>query len=447
LFTHHLIHSLSTTEPLAEVFSDASLLGAMLEFEVALSDVQARLGLIPPRAADAIRRAAVPGDFDVAAIARQARVSATIALPFVAALTARVRAVDAESAGFVHWGATSQDVSDTALLLSVSRARQIVLADHSRLLRALLALSDTHANTVMLGRTLLQPAPPITFGLKVAGWAGSIGRAGAALTDAFERARVLQFGGATGTLAALGDQADAVESALAEALGLARPDAPWHAHRDRLGALISALGVYTGTLGKMAADIALLMQHEVDEVREPGGGSSTMPHKRNPSGCAGMLAAAARVPGLVSTFLSAMPQAHERGVGGLQAEAPTLTAAIELGGTAAATAADVILGLEVRPARMRANIEATDGVILAERVAALVSPAVGRDTAHRLVTSAVVACQMTRRPFAQVVASTAEIAQHLTAEQLASLNRPEDYLGAAETFRRRLVTAARASLV
>ncbi len=257
---------------------------------------------------------------------------------------------------------------------------------------------------------------------------------------------VLQFGGATGTLAALGDAAEPVEAALAEALGLSRPDAPWHAHRDRLATLVGALGIYTATLGKMATDISLLMQHEVGEVYEPGGGSSTMPHKRNPSGCAVILAAATRVPGLVSTFLSAMAQQHERGVGGLQAEAPTIAEAAQSCGSALSAAADVVQGLEVKPDRMRANLSATAGVIFAERLTFLLTPHVGRETANRLVRSAVATSQASGRPFAEVVGSTPEIARHLTSDQLSTLDTPEAYLGAAEAFRQRLVATARASL-
>ena len=225
---------------------------------------------------------------------------------------------------FVHWGTTSQDLSDTALVLCLAAAARILEADHARLARALRRLSETHKATVMLARTLLQPAPPITFGLKAAGWLAAASRGQARLKAAFREACVVQFGGASGTLAALGAAGPDVAKALAAELELPLPDAPWHAHRDRLAHLVGACGVYAGTLGKIARDISLLMQHEVGEASEPGGGSSSMPHKRNPAGCAIVLAAANRLPGLVSAFLSGMVQEHERGLGGWHAESSTI---------------------------------------------------------------------------------------------------------------------------
>ena len=188
----------------------------------------------------------------------------------------------------------------------------------------------------MLGRTLLQPAPPITFGLKVAGWVAALVRGWRRVDSSVDAAAVLQFGGASGTLAALGDRGPAVSRALADDLGLRNPEAPWHTDRDRLAALVSACGVYTATLGKIARDISLLMQDEVGEVAERGGGSSTMPHKRNPAGCAVVLAASTRLPGLVAAFLTGMVQEHERGVGGWHAEWPTLAATVQTTGSALA---------------------------------------------------------------------------------------------------------------
>lgn len=211
-------------------------------------------------------------------------------------------------------------MTDTALVLLLSRCRPMLEADHQRVSQALREISDEHANTVMLGRTRLQPAPPTTFGLKAAGWLGAVRRGWTGVASRFDEARYLQFGGASGTLAALGDQGIAVSEALAEELGLQCPDAPWHGHRDRLAALMAALSIYTGGLGKMALDIALLMQFGVSEAAEPGsagrGGSSTMPHKRNPTACMLAIASAKRIPGLLSSFLAGMLQEHERGLGG-----------------------------------------------------------------------------------------------------------------------------------
>jgi 3-carboxy-cis,cis-muconate cycloisomerase len=240
-----------------------------------------------------------------------------------------------------------------------------------RLETGLESLSEAHANTVMLGRTLLQAAPPVTFGLKSAGWLGSVRRSRLRLSGAFDEALTLQFGGATGTVASLDLHGIKVGRELAKDLGLHFPDAPWHTHRDRLAALMCACGVLIGVLGKMARDISLLMQNEVAEVAEPTGpgrgGSSTMPHKRNPSGCVVALAAANRAPGLVAAFLSGMVQEHERAIGSWQAEWPTVSSLLQASGAATAAMTEVAEGLSVDKSQMLKNVESTKGVIFAER--------------------------------------------------------------------------------
>ena len=443
--TARLIDCLATTAALAEVFSDASLLAAMLQFEVGLARVESRLGIIPQSAADTIAAAAAPGDFDPAMLAQQALQSATLSIPFVKALTARVQAHDPKAAGFVHWGATSQDLADSALMLLLKRARPLIDKDLHRLQNALRGLSDEHANTVMLGRTLLQAAPPVTFGLKTAGWFAAVQRSHNRLDASFNEALILQFGGATGTLAALGTNGLAVAEGLAAELDLPLPDSPWHAHRDRLATLVCNCGVLTSCLGKIARDISLLMQTEVAEVAEPSGegrgGSSTMPQKHNPSGCAVALAAANRTPALVAAFLSGMVQEHERGVGGWQAEWPTVAAVIQATGVAAASMAEVAEGLSVNPARMRANIERTKGATFAEKASMLLSEKLGREPAHRLMQQASRRSTASNRRLAEVLAEMPEVAQHLNAATLARLESPEDYLGASEEFRLRLLAS------
>jgi 3-carboxy-cis,cis-muconate cycloisomerase len=438
--SQRLLESLATTEPLAETFSDGALLGAMLRFEVALARAEARNGVIPASAADAIARAAVPDAFDPAAIARDARKSGTVAMPVVQRLLERVGAIDSVAATYVHWGATSQDVTDTALVLCLSRAQGILAADHQRLTAALRTLSDKYGTAPMLGRTLMQPAPPVTFGLKAAGWFAAVSRSGALMTSAFRSACVLQFGGASGTLAALGSHGRAVSEDLARELGLPNPGAPWHAHRDRLASLIAACGAYTGTLGKIARDITLLMQHEVGEAAEPGGGSSTMPHKSNPAGCAIALAAATRVPGLVAAFLSGMVQEHERGVGGHHAEAATTAAIVQGTGAALAAIADAIDGLSVDPARMLQNI-AAGSEVFAERAMMLLAPALGRESARRAVAQALETAQREGLRFVEVLGQDPAVKSAVDATTLAALDKPEEYLGSAEEFRRRLLGA------
>lgn len=440
--TSHLLDCLATSEPLADTFADASLIAAMLRFETALARAEAGLGVIPSDAADCIAAAAIPERFDAEAIARDARVHATIAVPFVAALVARVREVDPRAAAFVHRGATSQDLTDTALVSCVRRALDVIAVDHARLVRALRATSEAHRDTVMLGRTLLQPAAPITFGLKVAGWFAVANRSWRRLLEAAADALVLQFGGAAGTLAALGGDGPAVADALARELDLPNPGAPWHTQRDRLGTMVAACGVYTAALGKIARDITLLMQSEVGEVAEEGGRSSTLPHKRNPSRSAAVIAAATRVPPLVAAFLAGSIDEHERGIGGWHAEAPTLAAVVQTTGAAAWALAEAAQSLRVDRERMRANLAATRGTIFAERAMMLLAPALGREEAQQIVHEALESAARTRRSFAETLATSPVVSQVVSASDLAALESPALYLGAAETFRRTLLSTS-----
>ena len=419
------------------------MLEAILAVEAALARVQGAAGVIPPHAADAIAACARADLFDATAIASDARASATFTIPLVDALRERVRARDADAAGFVHWGATSQDISDTALVLLLLRARDAFVRDHARLQRALRTLSDTHASTVMLGRTLLQPAPPITFGLKVAGWHGAAARNWMRLSASWDDGAVLQFGGAAGTMAAFGDKGPAIAKALAAALGLSCPDAPWHSHRDRLAAIVTGCGIYTATLGKIARDISLLMQYEVHEASEPGGGSSSMPQKKNPSGSAIVLAAATRLPGLVAGFLSGMVQEHERGVGGLQAEWPTVADVVQSTGAALAALAGTMETLRIDPQPMRAHVDGTKGAVFAERAMMLLGPSLGRDAAHRLVKDALQAAEKTGRRFGAALRAELDASNATSADVPERIEQPEEYLGAAETLRQRLLDGSR----
>ena len=412
-----LIDGFATTAALAEVFSDAEILRAMLRFEVALAAAQARLKMIPQSAAAQICKIQ---SIEASSLAEDARASATLAVPFVKALAERVREIDPGAAAFVHWGATSQDLLDTALILLLRNAREILSEDHARLSRQLRELSDRHAHSLMLARTLLQPAPPTTFGYKVAGWFGAVERSWQRWSRAFDEALQLQFGGAAGTLASYAGRGPELAREISKELHLADPPAPWHAHRDRLASLVAQCGVYSGALAKMARDIALLMQHEIGELSEPGGESSAMPNKRNPSGCVVALAATAHVPAFVAAFLSAMPQEHERAAGGWQSEWPTIAGAIQATGSALAAIADTIGRLTVDPVRMLVNIEATHGAVFAEKAAMLVGNAAVKEALK----------EKTLR---------AALAPLLTPEQLDNIDHPEDYLGAAEFFRCRLL--------
>jgi len=434
-----LIDSLASTEPLAEIFSDQSVLQAMLEFEVALARVEARLKIIPQAAARVIATVAIPAAFDIAALSRETLRAGTAGIPLAKALTERVHAKDATAAGFVHWGATSQDVADTALTLLLKQAQPLLASDLACIEQALHRLAEQHRDTIMLGRTLLRGASPVTFGLKAAGWLAAVRRGGSRLRQGFAEALIVQFGGASGTLAALGAQGLAVARGLADELGLACPDAPWHTHRDRLANLVCACGVLTGTLGKMARDITLLMQSEVGEAAEAGdegrGGSSTMPHKRNPIGCAVTLAAANRVPGLVSSYLSAMVPEHERAVGAWQSELPTVAGIIQATGVATASITEITEGLSVDSAQMRSNIEATLGTIFAEKAMLLLAQKLGRDTAYKLLEEATRQAVEQKKPLAKVLGEMPEVVRHIDEATLNKLHVAEDYLGSADSFR------------
>lgn len=418
------------------LLSDASLVAAMLRVEVALAKTQAAIGIIPERAVDAIEQSAnnVEG-YDLAALATEAAQAGNLAIPLVRYLTGRVARIDADSARYVHWGATSQDIIDTAMVLQLRDAVAIVIASIERASDAAALLAERHATTVMAGRSWLQHATPITFGLKAAGWMCALDRARAQVQSALARARVLQLGGASGTLAAFGDRGLDVARAMAAELALAMPELPWHASRDRVATLACALGVATGAMGKIARDISLLAQTEVAEAFEAAangrGGSSTMPQKRNPVGASVVLAASLRVPGLVATVLAAMPQEHERALGGWQAEWETIPALVRLAGGAARHTAEMLGGLEVDAARMRANVGLARGVSLAESVSMALARHIGKFDAHRTIGAASARAIAEHRELAAVLAEMPEVTTHLSSADIARCLSPDHYLGAA----------------
>ncbi len=420
------------------MLSDAALVAAMLRVEVALAKAEASLGIIPERAVDAIEQSAIGADYDLTALATEAASAGNLAIPLVRQLTARVARIDADSARYVHWGATSQDIIDSAMLLQLRAAIEIVLASLDSASNAAASLAERHGATVMAGRTWLQHATPITFGLKAAGWMSALDRVRADLARSLSGAIVLQLGGASGTLAALGDRGPEVATALGAALGLGVPELPWHAQRDRLTSLACALGVATGTMGKIARDVSLLAQTEVAEAFESAaggrGGSSTMPQKRNPVGASVVLAASVRVPGLVSTMLSAMPQEHERGLGGWQAEWETLPELVHLTAGAARNAAEMLAGLEINATRMKENADMTGGVALAESVSMALAAHVGKADAHRTIGAASRRAIAEHRALAAVLAEMPEVTKFLSADDIARLLTADRYLGASAQF-------------
>jgi len=370
-----------------DVFSDRALVAAMLAFEAALADAEAAEGIVPKDAAAAIV-AATRADIDVDALVAAARSAGSVAIPLVKTLIATVAARDPAAAAYVHWGGTSQDVIDTAMVVVTGRALDLVARDLDRLIDALVALARSHRATPVLARTLLQPAQVVSFGFKVVAWVAPLVRARGRIARARDAALKLQLGGAVGTLGALGDKGDAVARRVAERLGIRAAD-PWHVQRDDWVALGCEVAILCGSLAKIGTDVALLAQGEVGEVAEPAGegrgGSSAMPQKRNPVAALAAIAAGVRAPQHAAALLASMRQAHERGLGDWQAELAEWPTLFFSASGALAALADAIAGLEVDAARMRANIARQRGTVFAEAAAALIAPALGKQKASALV--------------------------------------------------------------
>ena len=370
-----------------DVFSDRALVAAMLAFEAALADAQAAEGIVPKDAAAAIV-AATRADIDVDALVAAARSAGSIAIPLVKTLTAAVAARDPAAAAYVHWGGTSQDVIDTAMVVVTGRALDLVARDLDRLVDALVALARSHRATPVLARTLLQPAQVVSFGFKVVAWVAPLVRARERIARARDAALKLQLGGAVGTLGALGDKGDAVAGRVAERLGIRAAD-PWHVQRDDWVALGCEVAILCGSLAKIGTDVALLAQGEVGEVAEPAGegrgGSSAMPQKRNPVAALAAIAAGVRAPQHAAALLASMRQAHERGLGDWQAELAEWPTLFLSASGALVALADAFAGLEVDAARMRANVARQRGTVFAEAAAALITPALGKQKASGLV--------------------------------------------------------------
>ena len=429
---------MSASADMLTVFSDQAAVQRMLDFEAALARAEAAHGVIPANAVAPIAACCKAAQLDLAALAQAATAAGNLAIPLVKQLTAAVLRDDAEAGKYVHWGATSQDAIDTGLVLQLRDALALIDADLAALADALASLARTHRDTTMVGRTWMQHALPTSLGLKAAGCLDAVLRHQQRLQEVRRRALALQFGGAAGTLASLGDKGLAVAATLAQDLGLSLPDLPWHTQRDRMAEVATVLGLLTGTLGKMARDISLLMQTDVGEVAEPSapgrGGSSTMPHKRNPVGCSAALTAAMRVPALVSTMLSGMVQEHERALGGWQAEWDTLPDIVLLTSGALRQMRDVAAGLQVDAARMRTNLDLTHGLIMGEAVMLALGAVIGRMAAHKLVEQASQQAVASGRHWREVLGGDTEIGHHLSTQALDKLLDPANYRGEAGAF-------------
>ncbi|MGW6943044.1 lyase family protein [Streptomyces xanthophaeus] len=433
---------------------DLAVLQAVLDAEAALARAQARLGAVPAAAAEAVTAAARAELYDLREVAVRARAAANPVVALVRMLAEEVARKDPQAASYVHQGSTSQDVLDTALMLVAARTADLVLADLDRTATALAALALRHRGTPMAARTLGQHAVPTTFGLKAAGWLQAVLDAGERLRRVREEGLPVQLGGAAGTLAGYLEYArlnapagtagtaegtaayaQGLPSAVAAELGLAEPLVPWHTVRTPLADLAAALSLTATGLGTFAADVQLLSRTETAEVTEAAaagrGASSAMPHKRNPALSALIRSAAYQLPGLVSTLAHAAVADDERPAGAWHAEWEPLRTALRLTGGAAATAAELAEGLTVHPDRMRANLELTGGLVVSERLAAVLSPDLGRAAARDLVAAASARAAAGGRHLADELAASPALAGLHGPRSLHELCDPAQYTGAA----------------
>lgn len=398
-----LLGPLFATDDMRRVFSEEARLRAMLRMEAALARAEAAHGLAPEGLASAIEAVAAD-DLDIAAMGRDTAVAGVPVIPFVKAVQARL---PADLARAFHKGATTQDVLDTALVLQMRDAFALLEADLGATLQGLASLAAAQRDTPCVGRTYGQHAAPVTFGFKAAVWLAGIADRAAQLPALRDRALVASLGGPVGTLAALGDKGPAVAETFARDLGLGAAPIAWHALRGRMAEAGTWLATLMGALAKMAADVAHLASTEVGEVAEPHvagrGGSSAMPHKRNPVSSTIILAAQSAAKGHVTTLLDAMAAAHERPVGLWHAEWHALPSLFGLASGALREARGLSEGLEVRPGRMRANLDATNGLLFADAAAARLSATLGRAAAHDLVERAAGDVRETGEPLQAVL--------------------------------------------
>ncbi len=423
-------------DEIREAVGGHAWLQAMLDAEAALAVAEARAGLIPTEAAEAIAGCCDAAHFDLEEIGYEGRATGNPVPPLVKALT---QALPNEAARHVHKGATSQDITDTAAMLVARRALELILFEVDGIAAACARLADDHRETVMPGRTLLQQALPTTFGLKAAGWLVAVLEARKRLLGARETGLAAQLGGAAGTLASLGPEGIRVLEEYARELGLAEPVVPWHTARLRIAEVGSILALAAGVVHKLALDVVLMTQTEVAEVAEPSdggrGASSTLPHKRNPVGSVLAAACARRVPPLAQTLQATMAQEHERAAGGAwHAEWETLSDALALTGGAVAAMREVVEGLQVRPERMHENLDATDGLLLAENVTTIAAKKLGRLEAHELVQAAARRTADDSKPFRDELLTEPDLREVLSGEEIDAALDPERYLGSAGAF-------------
>jgi 3-carboxy-cis,cis-muconate cycloisomerase len=440
-----LLTPLISSAAMRAVVDDRAHLQRMLDFVAALARAEAAVAAIPAGSVDPISAACKAERYDLAALGEAAMRSGNVAMPLLAALVEEVAKTDAEAARYVHWGAAAQDLIDSALMLALRAGIDVLIADLNAAIDGFTTLAGRHRRTATVARASLQHALPMPFGLKLAGYAAALARSRERLRRLRKEALALQFGGAAGTLAALGENGLAVTDRLAALLDLPAPDAPWHAHSDRLAEIASAFAILTGTCGKIARDVALLMQTEVGEAHEPSGAPACeavgMPHKGSPNTAAVGIAAATIAPNLLATIIAGQVQEHERGLGGWQAQWHAIPALLLVTSGALAAVVELSQGLEADADRMRTNLDIAQGLIMTEAVTTALSAKLGAQQAKLIVEQASKQTIASKRHLNSILAEDPRVSAHMTPGELARLFELIGYQGVAQTYIDRLISS------
>ena len=434
------------TAPMRAVFADENRIQKYLDIEAALALVEARLGIIPQEAAEEIRRHCTVDQFDFARLKADTERIGYPVLPAVQQLVALCRDGLGE---WCHWGATTQDITDTATVLQIREALALLETEIVAIADALAGLAKRYRDTPMAGRSNLQQAVPITFGYKAATCLAAFERHRTRLAELRHRVLAGEFGGAAGTLSSLGGRGLEVQAALMKELGLAQPEIAWHTQRDRIAETGCFLGLVTGSCAKIAFDVKLMMQTEVEEVFEPfhqgRGSSSTMPQKRNPISSVYITATAALVRQHTAALLDAMVEDHERATGPWEIEWIAVPEIFGLAAGCLAQTRALVSGLQVDEKKMRANLDLTRGLIVSEAVMMGLGPHIGRQYAHDLVYDICRQVVATGRPLVDLLAANKEVTRHLDRAALEKLCDPANYLGEAGAMVDRVLAMRRSA--
>jgi 3-carboxy-cis,cis-muconate cycloisomerase len=432
------------SEKITKIFSIENLVRTMLRIEAELAKAEAKQGLIPSSAVNPIEEACRSGQIDLDLLIRDAGSGGNLVIPLLDQLIFLIDKKSTDASRHIHFGATSQDIIDSALMIQLKETSKLLQEDLEKLMKDLKQLSLDHKLTVMAGRSFLQHARPISFGYKVAGWLDPLIRSQKSISALLDESFVLQLGGAVGTLSHMGESGEAVIATMSKALGLGNPQKAWHTQRDRLAGIASAYGILTGNLGKIAKDISLLSQTEIGEVKESNekgrGGSSTMPQKANPVGSIAILANAERIPGLIATIFSSLVQDHERATGPWHAEWESLSEIAQLTGGALSRALDLVRGLQINKDRMLQNLEITKGLIYAENISLALAPFIGRKQSQELVKDCCRQAESSQVHLHEVCAGNPVISKYINSDGLKKCFDPFQSLGLSEVFIDRVIS-------